>query len=130
MKVFWFKKVDSFQDLVKEPKHLLHKKKISHEMQLMFDASNNGMCHKSVVECKEIKQQISWMELMRLRSSPYISPIILANKQSRAWGISVDVKVDSIKQKHFTVLINHRQPYELKIDDKGYAREIVIHIDY
>ena len=46
------KKVDSFQDLVKEPKHLLCKMEISHEMQLMFDASNNGMCHKSVVECK------------------------------------------------------------------------------
>ena len=26
------KKVDSFQDLNKEPKHLLHKKEISHEM--------------------------------------------------------------------------------------------------
>ena len=46
------KKVDSFQDLVKEPKHLLHKKEIAHEMQLMFDAPNNGMCHKLVVECK------------------------------------------------------------------------------
>ena len=27
-----FKKVDSFQDLVKEPKHLLHKMEISHEL--------------------------------------------------------------------------------------------------
>ena len=50
------KRVDSFHDLIKEPKHLLHKKKISHEIQSMFDASNNGMCHKSVVEHKEIKQ--------------------------------------------------------------------------
>ena len=58
------KKVDSFQDLVKEPKHLLHKREISHEMHLMSNASNNGMCHKSVVECNEIKQQISRMELM------------------------------------------------------------------
>ena len=46
------KKVDQFQDLVKEPKHLLPKKKISHEMQLMCDASNNGMCHKSVIDHK------------------------------------------------------------------------------
>ena len=46
------KNIDSFQDLVKEPKHLLHKKKISHEMQLMFDTPNNGMCHKSVIEGK------------------------------------------------------------------------------
>ena len=55
------KKVDSFQDLVKEPKHLFHKKEISHEMQLMFNASNNGMYHKSVIERKEIKQQIPGM---------------------------------------------------------------------
>ena len=46
------KKVDSFQDIVKEPKHLLHKKEISHEMHLMSDAPNNGMCHNSVIEFK------------------------------------------------------------------------------
>ena len=67
---------------------------------------------------------------MRHRSSPYSSPIILARKQNRAWGISVDVKVDSIKQKFFTLLINHQQPYEVKTDIKGYAMETVIHIDY
>ena len=63
-------------------------------------------------------------------SSPDSPPIILAHKQNRAWGISVDVKVDSIKQKNFTALINHQQPYEAKIYFKGYAMERVIHIDY
>ena len=67
------KKLDSLQDLVKEPKHLLHNKEISHEMQLMPDAFNNGMCHKSVVEHKEIKQQITGKvgkELMQHNLTP------------------------------------------------------------
>jgi len=123
-------KIDSFQDLVKKPKHVLHNKEISHEMQLIFDASNNGMCHKSVVECKEIKKQFSWMEFMRHSSSPYISPIILAHKQNGTWGMCVNFKVDSCKQKNFSALIDQKQPYEVKTDAKGDVMETVIHIDY
>ena len=34
------------------------------------------------------------------------------------------------KQKKFTALIDHQQPYEVKTYVKGYAMKIVIHIDY
>ena len=43
----------------------------------------------------------------------------------------VDFKVfDSFKKKKFTTLLDHQQPFEVKIDASGYAMEIVIHIDY
>ena len=54
----------------------------------------------------------------------------MAHKKNRIWGICVDVKVDSFKQKNFIALIDHQQPYEIKKDVKGYAMKIVIHIDY
>ena len=90
------KKVDSFQDLVKEPKYLLHKKETQHEMQWMSDAPNNGMCHKSVIEYKEIKKQIPGMvgkDSMQVNSFPCGSPINLAHKKNGTWGMCVNFKV-------------------------------------
>ena len=54
----------------------------------------------------------------------------MAHKQNGTWRIRVDFKVDSFKQKNFTALIDHQQPYEFKTNVKGYAMETVIHIDY
>ena len=43
----------------------------------------------------------------------------------------VDFKFfDSFKQKNFTTLLDHQQPFEVKICASGYAMETVIHIDH
>lgn len=54
------KVVDSFQSLLKEPKHLSPKWEIQHEIQLMYDAPlpNVGNYRMSVIENEKIKKQI------------------------------------------------------------------------
>ena len=72
-------------------------------------------------------------EFMRPSSSPYGSPIDLVPKKNGTWGMCVDFKVfDSLKQKNFTSLLDHKQPFEVKTDASGntMGKEIVIHIDH
>jgi len=86
--------VSEYDDLFQDPKGLLPKREIQHEIQLQQDVPlpNIAMYRMSVMQNEEIKKQVQEIEkgVIRLSTSPCGSPIVLVPKKDGSWRMCID----------------------------------------
>lgn len=101
--------------MFQEPKGLPSKRRIQHEIQLHQDCPlpNIGMYRMLVIENAEIKTQIQELldkGVIRPRTSPCGSPIVLVPKKDGTWCICVDFRALN------KIMVKNRYPLP-RIDD-------------
>jgi hypothetical protein len=89
--------VNTYDEMFQEPKGFPPKRGIQHEIQLQQDCPlpNIGMYKMSVMENVEIKKQIQELldkGVIKPRTSPCGSPIVLVPKKDGTWHMCVDFR--------------------------------------
>jgi len=99
--------ISNYDEMFQEPRGLPSKREIQHEIHLQHDAPlpNIGMYKMLTIEMEEIKKQVQELlnqGVIKLRTSPCGSPIVLVLKKYGTWRMCMDYRaLNKITAKFF-----------------------------